>query len=94
MISVDMLLSRIDVQARSKPCSIADGKARPARNSSFSRSNTRMLASTAMPTDKTNPAIPASVIVTGPISGPSLKIIITTEMYVNSADEARIPGRR
>ena len=94
MISVETLLSRMEDQARSKPCSIACGRARPWRSSSFMRSNTRMFASTAMPTESTKPAMPASVIVTGPISGPSLKIIISVEMYVTSAREASTPGRR
>ena len=94
VISVETLLSRIEDQARSKPCSIACGSARPWRSSSFIRSKTRMFASTAIPTDSTKPAMPASVIVIGPMIGPSLKIIMSVEMYVVSASDAITPGRR
>ena len=65
VISVVMLESRIEDQARAKPASSAVWKARPARSSSFMRSKIRMFASTAMPTESTKAAMPASVSVTG-----------------------------
>ena len=78
VIRVDTLLSRMDDQARSKPCSIAGPRLRPARSSSFSLSKTRTFASTAIPTESTNPAMPASDIVTGS-PGNSLNTIITVD---------------
>ena len=65
MIRVDTFESRIEFQARAKPASMAAGRDLPARSSSFIRSKIRMLASTAMPTESTKPAMPASVSVTG-----------------------------
>ena len=72
-IKVLRLLSLIDGHARLNPSSIAKPKIRPLRNSSFILSKIKMLASTAMPTLKIKPAIPASVKVTGI----SLKIAMT-----------------
>ncbi len=57
--------SRIDGHARWNPASSDAVKERPSRISSFMRSNTRMFASTAMPTESTNAPMPASVRVTG-----------------------------
>ena len=62
---LDTFESRIEFQARLKPASIAAGRLLPARSSSLVRSKIRMLASTAMPTESTKPAMPARVSVTG-----------------------------
>ena len=59
--------SRIEGHARRKPVSIAVASGRPRRSSSFIRSKMRMFASTAMPTERMNAAIPESVSVTGHI---------------------------
>ena len=59
--------SKILVNALSKPELIAVNKFRPALNSSFVLSKIKMLASTAIPTDRMKPAIPARVNVTGTI---------------------------
>ena len=67
MISVEMFESRMEVQARSKPASMAALRLRPRRNSSFIRSKIKMLASTAMPVESKNPVIPGMVSVTGSI---------------------------
>ncbi len=65
VMRLDTFESRIEFQARLKPASTAAGSDLPMRNSSFIRSKMRMLASTAMPIDSTNPAMPARVRVTG-----------------------------
>ena len=65
VIKVDVFESRIEGQARSSPARIAAAMVLPLRSSSFMRSKIRMLASTAMPTDRMNPAMPANVNVTG-----------------------------
>ena len=67
MIRDDTFESRIEFQARLKPASIAVASVLPVRSSSFVRSKIRMLASTAMPTESTKPAMPARVSVTGMI---------------------------
>ena len=61
VMSVEVFESRIELQAREKPISNDDFTDFPDRNSSFIRSNIKMFASTAIPTESTNPAIPASV---------------------------------
>ena len=53
--------SKILVNARSKPELIAVNKLLPALNSSFVLSNIKILASTAIPILRINPAIPARV---------------------------------
>ncbi len=63
-IPVEMLLSRIAGKARRKPTSTAVATGRPWRSSSRVRSKISTLASTAMPTDKTNPARPSRLTVT------------------------------
>ena len=65
VIRLDTFESRIEFQARAKPASIAWASDLPERSSSFVRSKIRMLASTAMPTESTKPAMPARVSVTG-----------------------------
>ena len=65
VIRLDTFESRIEFQARLKPASTAAGSDLPTRSSSFIRSKIRMLASTAMPTESTKPAMPARVRVTG-----------------------------
>ncbi len=65
VMRLDTFESRIEFQARLKPASTAAGSDLPTRSSSFIRSKIRMLASTAMPTESTKPAMPASVSVTG-----------------------------
>ena len=62
---LDTFESRMEFQARLKPASTAAGSDLPTRSSSFIRSKMRMLASTAMPTESTKPAMPARVRVTG-----------------------------
>ncbi len=59
--SVVTLESAIALSALRKPRSTAGRNPAPARCSSFMRSNTSTLASTAMPMASTNPAIPGSV---------------------------------
>ena len=76
VIRLDTFESRIEFQARLKPASIAAGSVLPRRSSSFVRSKIRMLASTAMPTESTKPAMPARVRVTGM----SRKIASTTSV--------------
>ena len=73
---VETFESRIEVQARRKPSSIAEPSVRPVRSSSFIRSKIRMLASTAMPTDRMKAAMPERVSVTGM----SLKIASVTSV--------------
>jgi hypothetical protein len=65
VIKLEILESRIEVHALAKPASIAKTRFFPQRISSFIRSNIKMLASTAMPIERINPAIPASVRVIG-----------------------------
>ena len=62
---VETLPSRIEGHARLKPVCIASCTVRPTCNSSLTRSKIRMFASTAMPSERMNPASPASVSVTG-----------------------------
>ena len=64
-IKVVILLSLIAVQARLNQTSIAAPSVRSVLSSSFIRSKMRILASTAMPIDKTKPPIPARLRVTG-----------------------------
>ena len=65
VMRLDTFESRMEFQARLKPASTAAGSDLPTRSSSFIRSKIRMLASTAMPTESTKPAMPARVRVTG-----------------------------
>ena len=65
VISVDVFESRMAGHARLTAASTAAGMVRPARTSSLKRSKIRTLASTAMPTDRMKPVMPASVSVTG-----------------------------
>jgi len=64
VISVEIFESRIEGQALLNPSLIARSNFFPARNSSFILANIKILASTAMPTDKINPTIPVKVMVT------------------------------
>ena len=57
--------SRIDGQALLKPSSIATAKPFPDFISSFILAKIKILASTAMPMERTNPPMPAKVNVTG-----------------------------
>ena len=65
VIILEMLESRIENQAREKPVETASKTVLPERISSLTLSKIRMLASTAMPMEIINPAIPAAVKVTG-----------------------------
>ena len=65
VMRLDTFESRMEFQARLNPASTAAGRLLPSRSSSFIRSKIRMLASTAMPTESTKPAMPARVSVTG-----------------------------
>ena len=67
MIKVEIFPSRMDCQARLNPIWEANCRDLPMRNSSFIRSNMRILASTAIPRERTKAANPASVNVTGNI---------------------------
>ena len=65
VMMLDMFESKIEFQARLKPASMAETRVLPERSSSLVRSKMRMLASTAIPTESTKAATPASVKVTG-----------------------------
>lgn len=65
VIKVEMLLSRIDGQAREKPSSKLANKLLPFFDSSLILSKTKTFASTAIPIVMTNPAMPERVRVTG-----------------------------
>ena len=60
-----MLPSLIELHARSNPCMMASRSLLPFSSSSLIRSKISTLASTAIPSDRTNPAIPAAVRTTG-----------------------------
>ena len=60
-----MLESRMASHARENPSRIAVSAFLPATSSSFMRSAIRMLASTAKPTERMKPAMPAAVSTTG-----------------------------
>ena len=90
VIIVDAFESLMDVHALRKPSSIAAACGIPFFNSSFVRSNTSMFASTAMPMDRMNPAIPESVIVIGT----SLYTPIVIAVYTRSAIDANTPSVR
>ena len=62
--TVAKLESRIEDHARLKPLLIAFSNFSPSRSSSFIRSKTKILASTAMPVESKKPAIAGKVIVT------------------------------
>ena len=62
---METLPSRIEGQARLNPLLMLEILSRPAFLSSFTLSKIKTLASTAIPTDKIKPAIPAKVRVTG-----------------------------
>src|SRR3989344_196238 len=78
VISEEILESLIEDQARLKPSSNACLLVLPHLLSSFILSKIRILASTAIPTDKINPAIPDNVKVIGGIKkSPVLKMAKT-----------------
>ena len=62
---VETFPSRIEVHARLNPICIANWRVLPTRHSSLTLSKIRIFASTAIPKDKTKPARPAKVNVTG-----------------------------
>ena len=71
----DILPSRMDVHARLKPSSIALKILRHRRTSSFVLSKIKILASTAIPMESTNPAIPGRVnVMEKGVNPESLKI--------------------
>ena len=65
VISEEMLESRIEDQALSNPAKSDSSLGLPHLTSSLILSKIKMLASTAMPIERTKPAIPANVKVTG-----------------------------
>ena len=65
VINVEMLPSLIDDQALENPSSRARPKLFAAARSSLILSNTKILASTAIPIERMKPAMPESVKVTG-----------------------------
>src|SRR3989344_2491213 len=65
VIIEEMLESRMEGQARANPSRMASAVLEPLRSSSFMRSKMSTLASTAMPTERMNAAMPAAVSVTG-----------------------------
>ena len=87
---VVMFESKILVKALSKPELIAVNKFLPAFNSSLVLSKIRIFASTAIPTDNTKPAIPASVRVTGIALNKANNI----KPYTINAMSAIKPGNR
>src|SRR3989338_8419588 len=90
VIILEIFESLIDAQAREKPSLTASAIVRPERNSSLMRSKISTLASTAIPMEITNPAIPAAVNVTG-INLKSAKIIA---IKIHKDTVAMIPGKR
>ena len=90
VISVEIFESRIDGHARFQPTSMADASNLPARNSSLMRSKMSTLASTAIPIERTKPAMPASDNVTANI----LKRASVNIAYRSRARSARMPGKR
>ncbi len=73
VIKLETLESLIDDQARENPSRRLDSRPLPARRSSLNLSKIKILASTAIPTDKIKPAIQAVV----KVIGNNLKIIKT-----------------
>ena len=65
VINEEAFESRMEVHARLNPCSTAESSERPARSSSRVLSKMRILASTAIPIERINPAMPAKVTVIG-----------------------------
>jgi len=65
VIILETFESLIEVHALLNPSSIAPGRLLPTRSSSFILSKIKIFASTAIPTERINPAIPARVKVTG-----------------------------
>src|SRR3989338_8523481 len=65
VIMDEILESRIEGHARAKPSLMESAVLLPPRNSSFMRSKMSTLASTAIPTERMNAAMPAAVRVTG-----------------------------
>src|SRR3989344_4618677 len=90
VIMLDVLESRIENQAREKPCETASVIFFPERNSSFTRSKISTLASTAIPIEIMKPAIPAAVKVTGR----SLKSVNTMAIKIQRERIAISPGKR
>ena len=86
----EILASRIDAHARLNPVSTDAYRFFPFLISSFIRSKIRIFASTAIPIEIMNPAIPADVKVTGI----NLKRYNITAVYTPSATTAMRPGRR
>jgi len=80
--------SRIDGHARVNPSSMATIKFLPARSSSLMREKMSTFASTAIPTDKITPAIPANVRVTGI----TLNNARRSTRYKRRAKHAKSPG--
>ena len=77
----EKLESLIELQALIKPSDTATVRDFPLDISSFIRSKIKIFASTAMPSEKTMPAIPAKVRVTGI----SLNKATKTTPYINKA---------
>src|SRR3989344_3235376 len=65
VIRLETLESRMEVQARRKPSAIAVSSDLPERSSSFILSKIKIFASTAIPIERINPAMPADERVTG-----------------------------
>ena len=87
--------SRIDVQARLNPSSMALKIFRPRLISSLVRSKIKILASTAIPMERTNPAMPGSVsVICQGVPDDNLKIEIIIAEYMRSASEAITPRKR
>ncbi len=90
VMKFEIFESRIENQAREKPNFTASLMVRPARSSSLIRSKISTFASTAIPIDMMNPAIPAAVRVTG-MSLKSAKIIA---INIQREIVATSPGKR
>ena len=93
VISVDILESRILLQALLNPDSRPASSVAPSLTSSFHRSNIKILASTAIPILNINPAIPASVKTIGKgVATLILNISMFISVYIISATLAITPA--
>ena len=92
VISEETLDAQIEDQALLNPKSKAKDLLFPQRISSLIRSKINIFASTAIPTHRINPAIPANVrVIGGKINSPVLNMANTRIVYIISATSAINP---